>query len=118
MKQWLKKFIFGLLGKDPKAVIVVSFWTGPDALVLKMVEEIRTLLPAREHYVVSIGRAPAPAGCVCVELKPGDPYLQLRRALRRTSLLASGSSLRAPDRTPLPASIPTSPTLDTPTSTV
>jgi glycosyltransferase involved in cell wall biosynthesis len=83
MKHWLKRLIFGLLGKDPKAVVVVSFWTGQDALVLKMIEEIRALLPAREHYVVSIGRAPAPDGCVCVELKPGDPYLQLRRALRR-----------------------------------
>jgi len=42
----------------------------------------------------------------------------LRRALQRTSLLASGSSLRAPERNPLPASIPASPTLDIPTSTV
>ena len=83
MKERLKRFVFGLLGKDPKAVVVVSFCTGRDALVLKMIEEIRALLPAREHYVVSIGPAPAPDGCVCVELKPGDPYLQLRRALRR-----------------------------------
>jgi glycosyltransferase involved in cell wall biosynthesis len=83
MKQRLKRLVFGLLGKDPTAVVVVSFWTGPDALVLKMIEEIRTLLPARDHYVVSIGRAPVPEGCVCVELDPSDPYLQLRLALRR-----------------------------------
>ena len=35
----LKRFVFALLGKDPEAV-VVSFWTGSDELVLKMIEEI------------------------------------------------------------------------------
>ena len=83
MKRWLKRLVFGLLGKDPKAVVVVSFWTGEDALVLKMIEEIRELLPAREHYVVSIGPAPAPAGCVHIRLGADDPYLELRRALGR-----------------------------------
>jgi glycosyltransferase involved in cell wall biosynthesis len=78
----LKRFVFGLLGKDPEAV-VVSFWTGPDELFLKMIEEIRGLVPDRQHYVVSIGPAPAPPGCVRIELEPGDLYLQLRAALRR-----------------------------------
>src|SRR6266852_1612968 len=77
----LKRFVFALLGKDPEAV-VVSFWTGPDALVLKMIEEIRGLVPDRDHYVVAIGPGPAPPGCVRIELEPGDPYLQLRAAFR------------------------------------
>ena len=54
----LKRFIVALLGKDPEAV-VVSFRTGEDALVLKMVEEIRGLVPDREHYLVA-ERASAP----------------------------------------------------------
>src|SRR5580704_7852508 len=78
----IKRLIFALLGKDPEAV-VVSFWTGPDALVLRMIEEIRGLVPDRDHYVVSIGPKPAPAGCVLVELPAADLYLHLRRALRR-----------------------------------
>ena len=63
----LKRWIFALLGKDPEAV-VVSFWSGEDSLVLKMIEEIRTLVPDRRHYVV--------------KLEPDEPYLQLRRAFR------------------------------------
>jgi hypothetical protein len=42
----------------------------------------------------------------------------LRRALQRTSLLASGSSLRALERDPSPSSIPASVTLDMLTSSV
>ena len=49
----LKRWIFALLGKDPEAV-VVSFWSGEDSLVLKMIEEIRTLVPDRRHYVVKL----------------------------------------------------------------
>jgi glycosyltransferase involved in cell wall biosynthesis len=77
-----KRSFFALLGKDPEAV-VVTFWTGEDALVLKMIEEIRRLVPDREHYVLSIGAKPVPAGCVAIELGARDLYLQLRRALRR-----------------------------------
>src|SRR5260221_14413112 len=62
-----KRIVFALLGKDPEAV-VVSFWSGEDDLAQKMVEEIRTLVPDRRHYVVKI--------------EPGDPYLQVRRAFR------------------------------------
>ncbi len=78
----MKRLVFALLGKDPDAV-VVSFWTGPDALVLQMIEEIRALVPGRDHYVVSIGPKPAPPGCILIELAPRDLYLHLRRALRR-----------------------------------
>jgi glycosyltransferase involved in cell wall biosynthesis len=77
----LKRLVFELRGKDPEAV-VVSFWTGPDELVLKMIEEIRSLVPDRRHYVVSIGSRPVPPGCARVELEPRDLYLQLRRAFR------------------------------------
>src|SRR5438876_2505966 len=63
----LKRWIFALLGKDPEAV-VVGFWSGEDSLVLKMIEEIRTLVPDRRHYVV--------------KLEPGVQYLQVRRAFR------------------------------------
>jgi glycosyltransferase involved in cell wall biosynthesis len=76
----LKRFVFALLGKDPEAV-VVCFWTGPDALVLKMIEEIRKLVPDREHYVVAIGPGPQPPGCIRIEIEPGELYLRLRRAL-------------------------------------
>src|SRR5260370_13764729 len=78
----MKRFLFGLLGKDPEAVIV-SFWTGEDSLVLKMIAEIRELLPARDHYVVTIGPAPVPPGFVHIQLDSRTAYLQLRRALRR-----------------------------------
>src|SRR5262245_53396555 len=77
-----KRFLFALLGKDPEAV-VVSFWTGPDALVLKMIEEIRELVPDREHYVVAIGPGPKPAGLIRIEIEPRDLYLQLHAALGR-----------------------------------
>jgi glycosyltransferase involved in cell wall biosynthesis len=82
MMRRLKRFVFALLGKDPEAV-VVSFWSGPDALVLKMIAEIRELVPDRRHYVVAVGPGPTPPGCVRIELEPGDLYLQLWHALRR-----------------------------------
>jgi glycosyltransferase involved in cell wall biosynthesis len=82
MTQRLKRLIFGLLGKDSEAV-VVSFWTGEDALVLKMIAEIRKLVPDREHYVAVIGDKPVPQGFTRIDLDPDDPYLPLRRALRR-----------------------------------
>lgn len=78
----MKRVLFALLGKDAEA-IVVSFWTGDDELALRMIEEIRRLVPDRQHYVVSIGPKPAPEGCVPIALTPGDPYLKLRYALRR-----------------------------------
>ncbi len=78
----MKRVLFTLLGKDADAV-VVSFWTGADELALRMIEEIRRLVPERRHYVVSIGPKPTPEGCVHIALAPGDLYLQLRYALRR-----------------------------------
>jgi polysaccharide biosynthesis protein PslH len=82
MKASIKRFLFGLLGKDPEAILV-SFWTGEDSLVLKMIEEIRNLVPNREHYVVTIGPKPVPSGYIHIELSPDNLYLQLRYALKR-----------------------------------
>jgi glycosyltransferase involved in cell wall biosynthesis len=82
MKPRLKRLLFQLLGKDPDAIIL-SFWTGEDPLAIKMIAEIRALLPSRDHYVATLGPAPVPPGCIHIQLDPVDPYLQLRHALKR-----------------------------------
>lgn len=74
MKQRLKSLVFRLLGKEPEAV-VVSFASGEDELVRRMVDEVRQLVPDRKHVVIKLE-----------ELRPGpwwSLYLQLRRRLRR-----------------------------------
>ena len=53
MKERLKRLVFGLLRKDPEAV-VVSFLTGNAELAAGMLEEIRSLEPGRRHFAVSI----------------------------------------------------------------
>ena len=67
----MKRLIFWLLGKDPEAV-VVSFWTGEDALALRMIREIQELIPDRQHYVVTVGPAPEVPNSIRIELQPGD----------------------------------------------
>jgi len=52
MKQRLKRWLFGLLGKDPDAVIV-TFCSGPAALCQRMAEEVRSLEPARRHFIAT-----------------------------------------------------------------
>ncbi|HEY1240634.1 MAG TPA: glycosyltransferase family 4 protein [Bryobacteraceae bacterium] len=52
LKQRLKRWIFGLLGKDPEAV-VVTFCTGDPELCRRMAEEVRGLVPDRRHFVVT-----------------------------------------------------------------
>ena len=52
MKQLLKRWLFRLLGKDPQAV-VVSFVTGDPALCRRMAEEVRALVPDRQHFVAT-----------------------------------------------------------------
>ncbi|MBI3473484.1 MAG: glycosyltransferase [Candidatus Solibacter usitatus] len=85
MRDKLRSLLFGLLGKDPEAV-VVSFWTGEDALARRMVEEVRSLVPDRRHFVVwsRVGQIPdLPERITPVILPPGpDLYLRLRRAFR------------------------------------
>jgi ribosomal-protein-alanine acetyltransferase len=51
MKQTLKRWWFGLLGKDPEGV-VVHFLTGPDDLSRRMSGEVRSLLPDRRHVEI------------------------------------------------------------------
>ncbi|HKE22860.1 MAG TPA: glycosyltransferase [Bryobacteraceae bacterium] len=52
MKQRLKKWIFGLLGKDPEAV-VVAFATGDPELCRRMADEIRAQVRDRRHFFVT-----------------------------------------------------------------
>ena len=49
MKQRLKRWIFGLLRKDPEAV-VVTFCSGPPDLCRRMVDEVQSLVPDRRHF--------------------------------------------------------------------
>jgi glycosyltransferase involved in cell wall biosynthesis len=73
VKRKLRDLLFGLIGKDPEAV-VVSFWSGDDELAARMTDEIRSLVPDRRHFVVRIE-----------ELRPGSAlglFLQLRRRFR------------------------------------
>jgi len=52
VKQRLKRWIFGLLGKDPEAV-VVTFCTGDAELCRRMVDEVLTLVPDRRHFAAT-----------------------------------------------------------------
>jgi len=65
MNQRLKRWIFGLLGKDPEAV-VVTFATGDAEVGRRMAEEVRALVPGRRHFVATEANWP-----------------ELRRELRR-----------------------------------
>lgn len=65
MKQALKRWIFRLLGKDPEAV-VVCFCTGDRELCRRMVEEVRSLVTGRRHFVAT-----------------GENWPALRRELKR-----------------------------------
>ena len=47
-----KALLFRLLGKDPEAV-VVSFLSGPEPLARAMLDEVRQLVPDREHFAVT-----------------------------------------------------------------
>ena len=58
MKQWFKKWIFRLLGKDPEAV-VVTFCTADPELCRRMAEEVMFLVPDRRHFLVTGANWPA-----------------------------------------------------------
>ncbi len=51
MKARIKRFLFGLLGKDPEA-IVVTFASGDPELARRMFEEVQCLVPERRHFLV------------------------------------------------------------------
>jgi ribosomal-protein-alanine acetyltransferase len=53
LKKRIKNLLFGVLGKDPEAV-VVSFLSGEEPLAAAMAEEVRRLEPGRRHYTVSL----------------------------------------------------------------
>ncbi|MBL8232219.1 MAG: ribosomal protein S18-alanine N-acetyltransferase [Bryobacterales bacterium] len=89
MKEWWKRLWFRLLGKDPEAV-VVSFATGSPPQVLAMLEEVRTLLPDRRHFLVS-NQTAAPQG---VEIIP------IARASERLSRFRIGMAPVLFDRDP------------------
>jgi glycosyltransferase involved in cell wall biosynthesis len=57
-KTKLKRWLFGLLGKDPEAVVAV-FCTGDPELCRHMAEEVRRLVPDRRHFVVTETNWPA-----------------------------------------------------------
>jgi ribosomal-protein-alanine acetyltransferase len=85
VKPFLKRVIFGVLGKDPEAV-VVSIASGPEARVRAMVEEFRALVQDRRHFLVRVGPRQGwePESVICLE--PGSIsslWRQLRRAFRR-----------------------------------
>jgi polysaccharide biosynthesis protein PslH len=82
LKQRLKQLLFGLLGKDPEAV-VVTFLTGDEAPARAMAEGFRRLVPSRRHYVVRVGAPEAGwEDCPTVTLAPASAW-QLYRQLRR-----------------------------------
>ena len=95
----IKHLLYELFGKDSEAV-VVCFLSGPAPLALRMVEQIRDLVPCRQHYAVTLDDEPFEIdGVTCLRLRdidqtlsrkriglapvlygPGRQYRQLRRA--------------------------------------
>jgi glycosyltransferase involved in cell wall biosynthesis len=65
LKRWIKRWLFGVLGKDPDAV-VVTFCTGDAGLCRRMADEVRALVPDRRHFVVT-----------------PENWIEMRRELRR-----------------------------------
>jgi glycosyltransferase involved in cell wall biosynthesis len=81
VKQWIRKWLFRILGKDPEGV-VVAFCTGEAELCRRMAEEMRQLVPDRRHFVVT-----------------SDNWPTMRRELRRYRIgLAAVMLSREPDR--------------------
>ncbi len=78
MKNQIKKIVFGLLGKDPEAV-VVAFASGPADLSKRMAAEVRELEPGRRHFLVQLD-----------ELKPGSAWNLYRQLRRRFAGLRIG----------------------------
>lgn len=106
MRERLKRWIFGLLGKDPDGV-VVTFASGPRELAERMLGEVRELIPDRRHFVVwpedfhSAGELARRLRGYRIALAPvlftNDPvYAPLRRAaflLSPTKILAYNGRL-------------------------
>ena len=90
MKERFKRWLFGLLGKDPEAV-VVSFCSGDPVLASAMVEEVRRLEPGRRHFVVQ--PRPGPAWRIYRELR--REFRGRRIGLAPVLFTAEPSPLRA-----------------------
>ena len=95
MKARLKRWWFGLRGKDPEAV-VVSFRTGDPRLADAMCEEIRRLEPARRHIEIAADESaeeirrklrPYRIGLAAVLLTSDVRYRSLRRTAFRLAPL-------------------------------
>lgn len=89
MKAHAKRLLFGLLGKDPEAV-VVSFLSGEEALAAAMHEEIQRLAPDRRHYTV----APEPGSAWQVYRRLRKRFKGLRIGLAPV-LFTPGARFRA-----------------------
>jgi polysaccharide biosynthesis protein PslH len=85
LRERIKSWWFGLLGKDPQAVVVV-YLTGDPALAYRMVQEVRQLIPDRPHFVVALESYPHVPGLSITRLEPGTAFelwQQLRTLFRR-----------------------------------
>jgi ribosomal protein S18 acetylase RimI-like enzyme/glycosyltransferase involved in cell wall biosynthesis len=91
----LKRILFRLLGKDPDAV-VVSFLSGPDELALPMLEEVRRLVPDREHYAVTLETRDIP-GVRSISIRDAARQLRKKR-IGLAPVLFTGDSTYTPLR--------------------
>ena len=102
-KSRIKRWLFGLLGKDPDA-IVVSFRSGDPELADAMCQEVRRLEPNRRHFEVRLEEAAQVAerfksyriGLAPVLFTDDPQFEPLRRAafqLKRSKILAYNSRL-------------------------
>lgn len=80
LRQRIKHLVFGLLGKDPEAV-VVSFLTGDAETSAAMLDEVLRLLPERRHFAVALGQVPERPGVTPITLEPAGVW-RLWRSLR------------------------------------
>jgi glycosyltransferase involved in cell wall biosynthesis len=89
MKQW----IFRLLGKGPE-VVVVTFCSGDPGLCRRMVEEVRSLVPDRRHFVATEDNWPK----LRRELKPYRIGLAPVMLARESSALRRAAYRLAPHK--------------------
>jgi len=85
VKEKLKALYCRVFGKDPEAV-VVSFASGETAAAEQMIREVHSLVPDREHYVVSSAglRLQVPPGTTPIEVAGSwwSQYRELKKHLR------------------------------------
>ena len=90
----IKHLLYKLFGKDAEAV-VVSFLSGPAPLAVRMVEQIRDLVPERQHYAVSLDEEPVEiAGVTCVRLSDIGQALRRKRIGLAPVLYGGGPKYR------------------------